>query len=195
MSDAKAMTGGSHPDPTVRDRVLIAFVDLVTERGLSHTSVDDIADRAKISKTTLYTRWPDRRALVLDGFRYIAQGLPESDHELSFAEMFDVLIGRTTTGSTDQQFFRVFAEAIAAGQVDTDIGDVVKENHQAWTNVVRDLIDLGKRSGDIPADRDVDVATEVLLGVVSMRHLIGLLPIDASLRDLVWRLLTSPTPY
>ena len=70
--------GGSAPDPSVRTRVLDAFVELVSERGLASTSMRDVAERAGVSKTTLYTRWPDRRSMIADGFAHgVADGQPD----------------------------------------------------------------------------------------------------------------------
>lgn len=193
MTATKRGPGGSSPDPSVRTRVLEAFVGLVEERGLADTSIDDVAKAAGVSKTTLYTRWPDRRSLIIDGFRHVSALSAAVPAEVGFVEMLDGLLAATADdiGRTRVQ---VFAEIIAAAGIDDEIAAVDRTNHAAWTAVVEDMIERGKASGDIPADRDTRIAAEIVQSVVTMRQLRR----DTTgrpLRDLVYRLLTEDRPY
>lgn len=193
MTAAKRGPGGSSPDPSVRTRVLDAFVQLVEERGLADTSVDDVAKAAGVSKTTLYTRWPDRRSLIIDGFRHVSVLSPDVPDGLGFVEMLDGILSSTADdiGATRIQ---VFAEIIAAAGIDAEIAAVDRQNHASWTAIVEEMIERGKRSGHVPTDRDTRVAAEVVQSIVTMRQL-HRDTTGAPLRDLVYRLLTEDTPY
>jgi TetR/AcrR family transcriptional regulator, transcriptional repressor for nem operon len=48
-----------------RDRIVAAAADLIGERGVSETSLDDVIDRAGVSKSQLYHYFEDRGDLVL----------------------------------------------------------------------------------------------------------------------------------
>src|SRR4051812_24675840 len=63
----KAMAGDSD-GRTQRSRkaVLTATVKLLAEAGLSGVSVDEVAKRSGVAKTTIYRHWPSRSALLLD---------------------------------------------------------------------------------------------------------------------------------
>lgn len=62
MSSAAPLGRG----PKVRAAVLAATVVELSERGYSAFTVDNVAQRAGVHKTTVYRRWPDRDALIAD---------------------------------------------------------------------------------------------------------------------------------
>ncbi|MEV4123483.1 TetR/AcrR family transcriptional regulator [Nocardia sp. NPDC049707] len=52
--------------PKVRAAVLAAAVDELSEHGYAAFTVDNVAQRAGVHKTTVYRRWPDRDDLIAD---------------------------------------------------------------------------------------------------------------------------------
>src|SRR6201992_3133055 len=48
--------------------ILTATVDLLAERGLAAMSIEEVAARAGVGKTTIYRRWPSKGLLALDAF-------------------------------------------------------------------------------------------------------------------------------
>lgn len=53
------------PEPGARVRILAAAVDVVGTHGLPALSMDDVADRAGVSRATLYRLFPGKPALLL----------------------------------------------------------------------------------------------------------------------------------
>ena len=53
------------PEPDSRDRILRAALDLVGSRGLAALSMDELADRAGVSRATLYRIFPGKSALFI----------------------------------------------------------------------------------------------------------------------------------
>lgn len=53
------------PEPDSRDRILRAALDLVGSRGLAALSMDELADRAGVSRATLYRIFPGKPALFI----------------------------------------------------------------------------------------------------------------------------------
>ncbi len=49
----------------VNQRIIAAAVELFKTRGCQHTTMDDIADRAEISRGTLFNYFPSKDALLL----------------------------------------------------------------------------------------------------------------------------------
>src|SRR5579863_10510261 len=51
---------------TARLAILEAAAELALERGLAAVSMDAVADRAGVSKATIYRWWPTKETLALD---------------------------------------------------------------------------------------------------------------------------------
>src|SRR3954451_24594291 len=49
-----------------RRKALAAAMDLIIERGVANLSIEEVAQRSGVAKTTIYRHWPERSALVLD---------------------------------------------------------------------------------------------------------------------------------
>lgn len=52
--------------PEVHRKIVEAALELMAERGLDGASVDAIAERAGVSKMTIYGHWSDKEALFLE---------------------------------------------------------------------------------------------------------------------------------
>ncbi len=88
-----------HPDRRVRRSrraLLDALVSLILEKGYANVTVQDIADRADVGRTTFYAHFTDKDALLLSGF--------ESIHE-SFVPL-DPASGIDAMASMARQMFR-----------------------------------------------------------------------------------------
>ena len=48
--------------------ILQAAIDLVHERGFRGVSVESLAAKTGVAKTTIYRRWPNKAAVVMDAF-------------------------------------------------------------------------------------------------------------------------------
>src|SRR5450432_744304 len=48
--------------------ILAATLELLAERGLDAMSIEEVAARAGVGKTTIYRRWPSKGLLALDAF-------------------------------------------------------------------------------------------------------------------------------
>ena len=54
----------------IRDKLLIAMLQCIAERGLIHSSIDVLCKKAGISKTFFYRFFPSKEELVLQALRY-----------------------------------------------------------------------------------------------------------------------------
>src|SRR5918994_6815264 len=49
-----------------RRKVLVAASDLIAARGVSSLTIDEVANRSGVAKTTIYRHWPERTSLIVD---------------------------------------------------------------------------------------------------------------------------------
>lgn len=77
-----------------RQKIIDATVALHQEKGLSATSVSDIAKRAKVGKVTVYRHFPDETALVTacSGEYFEMNPMPDPNSWLSIADAKERLI-------------------------------------------------------------------------------------------------------
>src|SRR6266508_2329970 len=68
---------GRPRDPSVDAAIRAATMDLLGEVGYAQLTMDQVAARAKVSKSSLYLRWPNKVALVADALQHRARAVPE----------------------------------------------------------------------------------------------------------------------
>lgn len=85
-----ARVPGRPRKPGVDDAVLTAMVDLVTERGYGRTTIDTIARRAGVAKTTIYRRWRSEKELAIDALVRVL-GEPPMSHSSGEAAVRDAI--------------------------------------------------------------------------------------------------------
>src|ERR1700722_18756006 len=109
-----------------RDRVLTTAFELLSESGVSGFTVDEVASRSGVAKTTIYRHWPTREALVLDAASRISaeQEVPDTGslegdltalladtgHLLSTARWSSVVPSIVDVAERDPEFAEVHAK-------------------------------------------------------------------------------------
>lgn len=68
---------GRPRDPAVDAAVLDAAVDLLGEVGFARLTMRDVAARARVSKASVYLRWPNKVALVNEALGHRARVVPD----------------------------------------------------------------------------------------------------------------------
>ncbi|MBZ0238401.1 MAG: TetR/AcrR family transcriptional regulator [Deltaproteobacteria bacterium] len=126
------MTAGtSAPDRRVRrtlDALRAALVALMTEKDWDEISVQDICDRANVGRSTFYTHFDDKGALLLAGFEDLRRQLRAHrgkergqrlgwargliDHAYEQRDLFRALLGKRSGHLVTRRFRRLIAELI-----------------------------------------------------------------------------------
>jgi AcrR family transcriptional regulator len=65
---AEVHKGGRPRSTRIHQAILKAASDLVLENGFKALSMDAIAARANVGRMTIYRRWPNKAAVVMDAF-------------------------------------------------------------------------------------------------------------------------------
>ena len=67
-AEARRAGGGRPRSLRIHQAILKAAADLVLENGFRAISMDDIAVRAKVGRMTIYRRWCNKAAIIMDAF-------------------------------------------------------------------------------------------------------------------------------
>ncbi len=68
QAKATAASGGRPRSPRIQQAILNAAVELVLEIGFKSLTIDAIAAKAGVGRMTIYRRWPNKAAIVMEAF-------------------------------------------------------------------------------------------------------------------------------
>jgi AcrR family transcriptional regulator len=162
-----------------RTAVLLAVIALLDEVGYPHLTVEAVAARAGVGRTTVYRWWPTKAALVIEA---LAATTPRAEIGISADSRADLCGPRRA---------ETLPALAAEGRRDPDtaerLADLLGPRRAADAAV---LLAAAAR-GDIPHDADVPLLLDVALGTLLWRRLRGEEPTDAVLDALAALLVAS----
>ncbi|CAI6084214.1 TetR/AcrR family transcriptional regulator [Cohnella sp. JJ-181] len=190
MSDNMQERGkrGRPRDPKTQQAILAASYQLLLEIGFGAVTVEKIAERAGVSKATIYKWWPNKAAVVMDGFLSAASArLPVPDTGDVFEDVLihAVNVTRFLTSSEG----KIITSLIGEGQFDPGVAEAYRTRYfQPRRQEAKGILDKGIRRGQLQDTLDVGLGVDLLYGPVFYRLLVTGEPLDD---DYVRRLVTS----
>jgi AcrR family transcriptional regulator len=174
--------------------ILAATTELLAEVGYRALTIEGVAARAGVGKTTVYRWWPSKGALVIEA---ISQALPAAAQPdtgdlrqdlISAVERVVHTLTRTPAGA-------VIPALAADAMTDPDLSErlrnqLVRPRRSALAEV---LLRAAAR-GELPADVDTDLLLDVYAGAVFHRVLISGEPISDRLAEQLVNLLLDRKP-
>ena len=181
-----------------RTAILTAAIDLLLEPGLHAMSMDDVAQRAGVSKATIYRWWPSKELLALDALA-TAWATPTPDTQRDTGSLRgDLLAGlRTWLRQLKQRpYGRVIAGLVAQAQTDPEFAKLYREHFvQPRRANTRELLRRAIDRGEIPPDTNIDVTLDLLYGPIYHRLLHGHAPLtDRFAQQVIDTVITGITP-
>ena len=158
--------------------ILQAASQLLAEGGLAAMSIEEVAARSGVAKTTIYRRWNSRGTLALDAFLAEFQGQqPSPDTGTLRGDLLAALrawiraVTRTSAGP-------ILAGLIAESQLDPELGiawrERVVERLRAQHKI---MLNRAIDRGEIPPETDQEVVLDLLFGAAYHRLLHGHQPL------------------
>lgn len=159
-----------------------------TNRLLLHTSVKDIsiegiAAKAGVGKTTIYRWWPNKVAIVLDALVNQIGKTPPLPTTASRGEAVQRQLERfmrLLKGKNGKILIEAMAEAQSDEQTLTIFYETFMLQHE---QVLADLIDAGKASGEFRADMETALAVDMIYGAIVYRLMSGADTLDATFTE------------
>ena len=129
---------GRPRDPGAEERILQAAVAEMRRGGYDGLSIDRVAERAGVAKTTLYRRWSSKAELVvalITNLRADVPFEPTDDPRRDLTELVTTIADNLTSTPTT-----LIADLAAAAAREPRVGEAVRtlwaERHRAVTAVV-----------------------------------------------------------
>jgi AcrR family transcriptional regulator len=172
-NDLEARPPGRPRSERARRAILQAANELLEGEGFAAVTVEAIAERAGVSKATVYRWWPNKAAVMMDGFLSTVSSEVPFPHTGHAREDIRIHMRRLTE-AFGGRIGRTVAALIAEGQANPELAEALRSR---WLSVrraeAREILELGIERGELREDLDLEVAVDVLYGPIYYRMLVG----------------------
>lgn len=184
MSDQTTRVGQKRPGgraARVRADVLSATTEILNAVGYEGLTVEDVAAKAGVHKTTVYRRWPTKSELVTDAtLVQSAEEIPVPDTGSLLGDLHEFAAQIASTLATEVGGRRSRSLVAAA----TASEEMAGQMHLFWAErltLASAIIDRAIDRGEVAEDADKNLIIETLIGPMWVRLLLTGEPIDEAL--------------
>jgi AcrR family transcriptional regulator len=181
--DAPQKRPGGRSARVVR-AVIDAAIEVFAERGYGALSIEEVATRAGVNKTTVYRRWPTKAALVeaaLVELRAETEVVPDTG--TLKGDLLVVLEAKAALMATPRG--RSVRRAILTGNDEPEIKAIVRAMRRDHPLVPRVVLTRAVERGELPKTVDLQLLNDALVGTLSSCTMWA----EGVPRDLVHRLI------
>jgi len=153
--------------------ILEATRRLLTHTSVQKLSIEAIAKKASVGKTTIYRWWPNKTSVIVDAvfsqpaFHNI---LPTPNSASDGVRAQIEKLGRQLSGKNG----RIVAEILGDSQAEPEALKIFIDTFlQDRYNSLSALIEAGKQNGEFAIDLDTETAIDVILGPIFFRLISG----------------------
>ncbi|MCL4678001.1 MAG: TetR/AcrR family transcriptional regulator [Alphaproteobacteria bacterium] len=152
-----------------RKAILNATNKLLLQTSVQELSIEAIAKKAKVGKTTIYRWWPNKTAVVMDALASqpgMQTPLPTaSSHAEAIVMQLDKLI-RLLDSHNGQTIAQLFSEA----QADEQSQKIFKDNLlEPLMDAIKYSLQEGRKNGEFREDINDAMAVDMLCGPIFFR--------------------------
>jgi TetR/AcrR family transcriptional regulator of autoinduction and epiphytic fitness len=161
-------------DPRVeRSRMVIlkAAVEELADVGYGRVTVESIAARAGVGKSTIYRHWSDKLALIADAFETFHEQMVPDLGDLPVRDAVALLLRHVAGVVVDSTFSRCIPALIEGAERDPRVREFHHRYSAERRQALIDLIARGIQGGELRSSIDPELATTTLLGAIFYRRL------------------------
>lgn len=204
MPAAPAAPGPARPaphgdDPRVvrtREHVLAATAALLAEHGFERTTIDAVAERSGVARSTIYRHWPERGHLLVDAFASASPRLVDVDTGSLAGDLRAVArLLRDHLGASPMS--AALPSLFGAARHDPTLRDAARRFSRERRTQLRALLERARERGEIGPGHDLDLAVVRFVGPFFYRALLADEPVTEAFAAAVVRAtlteLSAPT--
>ena len=160
--------GGRQRSPESHRAILAATRETLDEVGYFRLTVEGVAARAGVGKTTVYRWWPSKSALVLEavGAGLTAPQQPTGDLRADLRAVMTAML-EDLRAPLAPTLLALAGELLQDAPADAGPVDLF----QADRSAVEDMLVDGSRQGDLPPDVDAGLLLDIYSGTLLYRLL------------------------
>jgi AcrR family transcriptional regulator len=188
------MGAGRPRRPDVEQAVFEASLRLLATRDYGEISVETLAERAGVSRTTIYRRWPSKAAVVAAAVSSLYLDRVEVPDTGSLAQDLTILLTETYRVMADGDG-RVLEKLVRQSSQDPELTELVRSILYARRRMYVTILNRAIARGEMPPEADQELLLDLLLGPLWFRLLVSGAPITpAAAGSVVELVLTGALP-
>ena len=158
-------------------RVLRATIEVLARIGYGALSIEDVANRARVNKTTVYRRWATKAELVRAALRSMGD---ERVCEVSTGSLRgDLLaVGRSIIAFAESSEGRSILRMLLAERMEPELAEIAASLRSEREANPRALVDEAIARGELASGTDALLLMEALFGAIIQRLFISHHPLD-----------------
>ncbi|OJU39945.1 MAG: TetR family transcriptional regulator [Microbacterium sp. 69-10] len=167
-----------------RATVLAAATELLESTGVGGFSVDEVARRSGVAKTTIYRHWPTREALVLDACAGLDDryDLPDTGTLRGDVGAFVADLVHMVTRAS---WASVLPSIVDAAERNAAFADMHAQIQKGHASLIAQIAERAIGRGELPAGTDTALLASTVMGPVFYRRWFSREPLDAAFIDAV----------
>ncbi|MFB5193227.1 TetR/AcrR family transcriptional regulator [Alicyclobacillus fastidiosus] len=160
-----------------RHTVLATAFELLSEGGVARFTVDEVARRSGVAKTTIYRHWPTREALVIDACSQMITQQEAPDTGSLEGDVKAILMEIAHLLQTANWSF-VLPSIIDTAERDPEFAEIHSRIQRGHAAPLREVLQRAAGRGELSAHADVSAIVALLLGPLFYRRWFSREPID-----------------
>jgi AcrR family transcriptional regulator len=162
-----------------RRKALAAAIDLIVERGVGNLSIEEVAARSGVAKTTIYRHWPERGSLIIDTVRSTFSHVTTPDTGTLRGDL-EAYFGEMIRADLDGRVGKLIPSLIDAAARDPEIELLMERFSIERQQPLLTMVARAQERGELPPDLDRDVVVGTVIGPIVFRKVLQRRPVDAA---------------
>ena len=145
--------------------ILESVLDTIAEDGITKVTMEGIAQRAGVSKASLYRRFPTKADMANAAIERMRQESPIIPSQGSAYERLLFLMEATRMGIQGSRYGRIMLAVISHGHDRPELAQLVYDRILLPKRMrIREIVEQGIQNGEFPSTINIDVAMPTLIG-------------------------------
>ena len=182
----KRKASPGRPRSTAADTAILqAALDLFIERGLDGVGIEQVAEKARVARTTIYRRWSSKELIVAEAIAQRRGGADEDvlRHQISPQATLKGVVDALADTVSSPRYRQMVARLIGSVPDQPDLMAIYLRTYlMPRRKVAADALELARAKGLVREDADGEILLDLISGAIIYR--LFLYPGDYSERDI-----------
>jgi AcrR family transcriptional regulator len=157
--------------------VMATTYELLSEQGLAGVTVDAVARRSGVAKTTIYRHWPSREALLLDACAQMGPHFDTADAG-SFPRDLRALVQRVVEQLLSGPYAAILLSLMDAAERNPDVAALLAAGQVKLVDAVQTVLARARVRGELRRSPEASDVAALIIGPLLYRRLFSHEPLS-----------------